>query len=497
MAGDAGFRFFLSLLTEAGIEGAEEIVRLSRDCVSHFGSRASDGYPNPLTERWYRSLDAELPDFGVYDDAEYVSEAWTCWAVYSRRYLREVRKKRLFEVGPGRGVLDLGCGIGVTTAALAEMFPGSDVVGTQLPESLQWRVASVLARRTGFRLEESAAALRGWECDLALASEYFEHFERPIDHLREILRNVRPRAWLVANAFGARSIGHFRWYQSDDGPVDGGSFGRVFAKEMRAQGYRSVSSGFWNNRPGVWVLAGEAERPARQETSLTEPAPLPSAPRADLPIEVVPLSSLRPHPRNYREHPPDQIAHLQASLRANGFYRPVVIARDGTVLAGHGVVKAALAMGIERGPAVRLDLEPDDSRALRILAGDNEVARLAEIDDRTLTEMLRELAKLPAGLEGTGFDEAQLAALAMVTRGADELPDLDAAAAWVGLPGYEEGEDQLKLVVLFEDEAGRAAFVEKIGATNIYRKKKTWSVRWPLSEREDVAGLRFEEAPKT
>src|SRR4029453_8865213 len=33
------------------------------------------------------------------------------------------------------------------------------------------------------------------------------------------------------------------------------------------------------------------------------------------PLETVPLADLRPHPRNYRSPPPEQIAHLAESIR--------------------------------------------------------------------------------------------------------------------------------------------------------------------------------------
>lgn len=54
--------------------------------------------------------------------------------------------------------------------------------------------------------------------------------------------------------------------------------------------------------------------------------------------EMIEIQTLKPHPRNYRTHPEDQIAHLIESISKHGFYRNVVIAKEGTILAGHGVV---------------------------------------------------------------------------------------------------------------------------------------------------------------
>src|SRR4029450_12354387 len=89
------------------------------------------------------------------------------------------------------------------------------------------------------------------------------------------------------------------------------------------------------------------------------------------PLETVPLADLRPHPRNYRSHPPEQIAHLAESIRANGVYRNVVAARDLTLLAGRGVFEAAAPLGLETIPVRVLPLDPLSPPALKILAGDN------------------------------------------------------------------------------------------------------------------------------
>lgn len=151
--------------------------------------------------------------------------------------------------------------------------------------------------------------------------------------------------------------------------------------------------------------------------------------------ELLPVASLRPHPRNYKDHPDAQLDHVVASMVANGVYKNVVCARDGTILAGHGVVLAAQKAGIELIRVVRLDLDPDEPAALKVLAGDNEVANLAVDDDRKLTELLREIAQ-SGDLLGTGFDAQNLAALAMVTRPAAEIKNEEEAAHWVGMPQY-------------------------------------------------------------
>ena len=128
--------------------------------------------------------------------------------------------------------------------------------------------------------------------------------------------------------------------------------------------------------------------------------------------ELVRLDELHAHPSNYRSHPQPQLAHLAQSMREHGVYRNVVIASDGTILAGHGVVEAAREAGLDHIAAVRLDLAPDDPKARKLLAADNELSRLADDDVDALAALLTEIRDDDVdGLFGTGYSDADLSML--------------------------------------------------------------------------------------
>ena len=211
-----------------------------------------------------------------------------------------------------------------------------------------------------------------------------------------------------------------------------------------------------------------------------------------VPWEMVALAELKPHPRNYRKHPEDQLEHLCESIRANGVYRNIAIARDSTILAGHGVAKACAKLGMATIPVLRLDLDPGDPKALKLLAGDNEISNLAVIDDRALSDMLKEIGEIDIeGLLGTGYDDMMLANLAMVTRPQSEIEDFNEAAEWVGLPEYEPVVDTIKVVVSLRSQEDRQAFLALVGAKK--HTDKTKSVWWPHRDNDDLNSVRFED----
>ena len=92
--------------------------------------------------------------------------------------------------------------------------------------------------------------------------------------------------------------------------------------------------------------------------------------------EQVKAKDLKPHPRNYQQHPDYQLRHIMKSIETHGFYRNVVIAKDNTILAGHGVVEASIRLGIEEIPVHKVDLDPNDTKALQILTQNSKNDKL-------------------------------------------------------------------------------------------------------------------------
>jgi ParB-like chromosome segregation protein Spo0J len=206
-------------------------------------------------------------------------------------------------------------------------------------------------------------------------------------------------------------------------------------------------------------------------------------------IEQVPIESLKPHPKNYRNHPQQQIEHLAASIAEFGFYRNIITCNDYTILAGHGLTQAAAFAGISFVPVLKLGLNAFDVKALKLLAIDNEVDHLGDSDMRQLSEVLKEILS-DDNLFGTGYDEAKLENLLLVSRSKAEVDSFSPESEWGDLLEFDRTKQNPKLIVNFESETDRQDFASALGLTLTEKQKAMW---WPVKERKKVAHLKYEE----
>lgn len=88
------------------------------------------------------------------------------------------------------------------------------------------------------------------------------------------------------------------------------------------------------------------------------------------------LDEIRPYERNPRKND-NAVQYVARSIEAFGFKVPVVIDRDGVIVAGHTRYKAAKELGLETVPCILADdLTPEQVRAFRIV--DNKTQELSK-----------------------------------------------------------------------------------------------------------------------
>lgn len=119
-------------------------------------------------------------------------------------------------------------------------------------------------------------------------------------------------------------------------------------------------------------------------------------------IEHVPVSSLKPYPRNARRHSKTQIKQIANSIQRFGFTNSVLVAKDGEIVAVHGRVAAAKTLGIDTVPVLRLAHLSETERRAYILA-DNKLALNAGWDNEMLAIELQGLIDAEFEIETTGF----------------------------------------------------------------------------------------------
>jgi ParB-like chromosome segregation protein Spo0J len=98
-------------------------------------------------------------------------------------------------------------------------------------------------------------------------------------------------------------------------------------------------------------------------------------------IALRPVADLRPHAGNARLHDAAQIEQIKASMLAFGFTSPLLVDEHDALIAGHGRLEAALALGIAKVPVIVLrHLSAPQKEALRL--ADNRIAENATWDPR-------------------------------------------------------------------------------------------------------------------
>lgn len=128
-----------------------------------------------------------------------------------------------------------------------------------------------------------------------------------------------------------------------------------------------------------------------------------------------PIDSITMDPMNARKHGERSVDAIAASLREFGQTKPIVVGRNGMVVAGHGTLMAAERLGWTHVAAVEGQFATEtDQRAFAIT--DNRTAELSEFDNAQVVALLGRIAD-DALVAATGFTDDERAAL--VVRAAD------------------------------------------------------------------------------
>jgi ParB-like chromosome segregation protein Spo0J len=124
-------------------------------------------------------------------------------------------------------------------------------------------------------------------------------------------------------------------------------------------------------------------------------------------LETVETAKLIPYARNARTHSEDQIDQIANSIVEFGFNNPILVDGDNTIIAGHGRILAAHALGLETVPIVRLGHLTETQRKAYVLA-DNQIALNSGWNFDLLAQEVADLNAAGLELDVLGFSDAQI-----------------------------------------------------------------------------------------
>ena len=147
-------------------------------------------------------------------------------------------------------------------------------------------------------------------------------------------------------------------------------------------------------------------------------------------IESTAVSDLRLRATNPRTHSKKQIRQIADSIERFGFNNPILIDAEDTIVAGQGRVEAAMLLGFETVPTIRLeDLTENEIRAYVI--ADNKLAENAGWNHELLAIELQGLIELDLDFDVTitGFDMPEIDILISELNATDEDDQADEVPA--------------------------------------------------------------------
>lgn len=119
----------------------------------------------------------------------------------------------------------------------------------------------------------------------------------------------------------------------------------------------------------------------------------------ELKIEYLPIEELKPYANNAKEHPAEQVEQIKKSIQEFGFDDPIGIWQD-EIVEGHGRLIAALELGIDKVPVIRLDHLTNEQRRAYALVHN----KLTMNSDFNIDLLKIELDDIDIDMTDYGFD---------------------------------------------------------------------------------------------
>lgn len=118
-------------------------------------------------------------------------------------------------------------------------------------------------------------------------------------------------------------------------------------------------------------------------------------------VKSVKLSEIFPYYDNPRDNT-NAVEPTKESIKRFGFVKPILVDKDGVIIAGHTRYVAAYQLGMEFVPVVYSDMDDEKAKKYRIL--DNKLAEKSSFDEDQLLEELRNM-EVPTDMQAFFFED--------------------------------------------------------------------------------------------
>ena len=172
------------------------------------------------------------------------------------------------------------------------------------------------------------------------------------------------------------------------------------------------------------------------------------------------LKDIKPYEKNPRKND-NAVEYVANSIKEFGFQQPIVIDKDGVIVAGHTRYKASKKLGLEKVPCVVADdLTDEQIKAYRL--ADNKVSEKSEWDFDLLQDELSEILNINMEM----FDFNKLGT------GSGENPYTQK----INIPQYEITGEKPDILELVDDEKTNN-LIEEIKKSNVTKKEKDFLIQ--------------------
>lgn len=117
------------------------------------------------------------------------------------------------------------------------------------------------------------------------------------------------------------------------------------------------------------------------------------------------IAELKHDKKNARKHSADSVKVKAESLKKFGQQKPIIILKDGTIIAGNGLTMAAKELGWDYIAAL---VFKDKKMAQAFALADNRMAEISEWNPAALQTGLAELQAEGFDMKSLGWDDSQL-----------------------------------------------------------------------------------------